>query len=455
MYNSPNNRVICNYSDNLNEAFYFNGPACDHTEFRQNRMSNNLTGLYLSPGSVIGPQFELQNEWEGTLPANGIAEAHFDGNPSQPLKFASQFSINDLDQNSDLWANPRDPVADWYVPSGGQGHNLLCYAELPTYPGISAANDLAIGGNFQGYKGYEASAWEAKLDAFVVLDADPNLHPADSPEAQFYASHENGNVGKLHRAREAWNSIARFSATFEAGWTAHETTVANKLDEIAEQNLLMEGASTLSEQEQIAQNLATLTGELKTLQNENAVLCTDYRSAVTTRAHQLDNDLDNLVTTNTWEQNLKTVLSLSVDRLLSGEPEWTTSQYATLESIANQCRHEGGIGVVLARSAIEKYICNDDVMCPGAGVTRDNPATVLKVLTTPNPANQRCLINFERAINGVAGVRNAQGQVIYETNLSDASILDLNVSDWPDGFYLFEARSTEGQKFSDKLIVVH
>lgn len=39
--------------------------------------------------------------------------------------------------------------------------------------------------------------------------------------------------------------------------------------------------------------------------------------------------------------------------------------YDTLLSIAGQCRHEGGIGVVWARAAIEQFDYDDEALCPG------------------------------------------------------------------------------------------
>ena len=455
-YNSPNNRLICNYAENLDEGFYFDGSACDHTQFRQNHMSDNLTGLYLAPGSIIGEQDELENEWEGSLPSGGVAEAHFDGDPGQQAKFMSQFSINDTNQNSDYWADPVDPTEDWFVYSGDDEiHDLLCYATLPPHPGISAANDLTIGGDFVAYKDYEASLWEARLDAYAVLAANPELRPAYSPEEAFYDGHESGNIGKLQRARLAWDTIARFTSAFEGDWGANETAIADKLDEINGQYLDMEETAIPGEQADIALTLDTLKAELDTLQVGNTALCADYRMEVTARANQLDDDLGDITTTEIWEENLKTVLRLSVAHLLSGDPEWSGGQYDTLEAIADQCRHEGGIGVVLARSAIEKYGYDDDEMCPGAEEPPSLRIRSPKVVVAPNPVSDYCQINFGQKVSGMARVRNAQGQVLYETSISEVQALGLYVAKWPQGLYLFDLHPVAGNRITEKVIITH
>ena len=453
---SPETFVSCNHSQNLNEGFYFRGPASDKTDFRHNEMSDNLTGMYLFPGSIIGQQIDMENKWQGDLPVGGLAEAHFDGNPSIGALLMSRFLINSSNLGSILWANPRVPASGWFSYSGGQdGLPFICLKEEGPPPPKSRANDMLIGGTFEAYKGYPASEWEATLNAFATLDNNPELLLESSPEETFYNSHLGGNIGKLHRARTAWDDIALFSTAVEADWEINAEDIVNKLDEIKAENLAMEQAVTEQEQAQIAQTLESLKAELESLQENNQDLSAEYQSDVTARANTLISDLAEINTTEVWETNLKTVLDLSVEKLRAGNAAWASNQYTSLESIANQCRHEGGVGVVLARAAIEKFDYDDEAMCPGWVEERDNSVAVLKTNIAPNPANTLCSVSFDQPVSGALLIQNMQGQLIQNIALSGTTRLNVNTEKWPAGLYSFIVRAENGGFFSGKLAISH
>jgi hypothetical protein len=454
--NSNFSEVSCNTGTNLNQGFFFNGPACDHTNFRSNTMSDNLDGLYLSPGSIIGVQHEEMNIWPGA----GALEAHFDGMPGLGLLLMSQFRINSSNQNSPLWADPRIPAIGWFEFSGNEPPiavplDQTCFEEINEDPDGSEANARAIAGTFEAYKGYPASAWEARLDAFAVLAEHPELRPENSPEALFYNTHNAGNTGKLQRAREAWDNITVFTASFESSWNSNQAAVEAKLGEIRAQTQLMQEAETEAEQQQIAQALATLKAELELLQQTNQSLCAQYQSDIAARGNQLTSDLGNISTTDVWEQNLKTVLALSVEKLLSGNTEWTTAQYNSLKSIADQCRHEGGIGVVMARTAIEELDYDDEAMCPGAGLPRSSAAARLNALTVPNPASDFCRLSFEQPVSGSLLVYDFQGRVVRSIQFAEAAYFDLDTQGLASGIYNVRVQTEQGLHYSDKLTVIH
>lgn len=451
---SMRNFVSCNHSAALNYGFYFRGPADDHTNFRHNEMPDDLTGLYLYPGTIIGQQNDQENKWPTDLPPNGVAEAHFDGMPGLNLLYKSLFLINAADPGSMFWASPRTPANDWFVYSGGEeGLPYLCLKqEGPPVPN-SAANDMLIGGGFEAYKAYPASTWEAGLDAFTTLMEYPGLRPEGSPEDQFYDLHETGNLGKLARAQAAWNRLAQLSAAFESAWVAGKTAADQKLGAIAAQNLLMEAAATEAEREQIANALAALREDIQTLQSANQALCAQYETEVLGRAGQLQSELTAISTTAVWEQNLKTVLGLLVGKRISGNPAWTGAEHATLEAIAGQCRHEGGIGVVLARAVIGDTEYDDEAMCPGANQPRGYAAGNWKIVLSPNPAQGCCRLALNRAVNGALFVRNLQGQIVWEERLSGVSFADLQTANWPSGAYILTVANETGIVYSGKLII--
>lgn len=453
---SPRCFLSCNQSQSLNEGIAFHGPACDKTNFLQNIMSDNLTGLYLAPGTIIGRQKDRENKWYGDLPAGGVAEANFDGMPGPLMLSVSRFFINSTNPGSSFWATPRIPAGGWFDFSDNEvGLLYTCLQEAEPYPPKSEAEGMLIGGGFENYKGYPASGWELALSAFGTLDEHPELRPENSPEASFYNTHLSGNVGKLSRARASWDIITRFSASLEANWATNAAETDQKLEEIQAENLAMEQAGTAAEQAQIVQTLEGLKTELETLLQTNQSLSAQYESDIADRANDLATDLATINASEVWESNLKTVLELSVAKLISGNGEWTSSQFTSLESIANQCRYEGGIGVVLARSAIDKFDFDDEAMCPGWVEERTNQSIVLNAKISPNPANTQCRIFFEQAVNGTLYVRNMQGQTVQSLTLSERSALILNTEKWPAGLYTVSVFADSGARFSAKVAISH
>jgi hypothetical protein len=289
-----------------------------------------------------------------------------------------------------------------------------------------------------------------------VLIAHPELRPVGSLDAQFYNLHNTGNVGKLQRAREAWESIALFSTSLESSWNNNQTAVSQKLDEIGVQTQQMVQAQTPTQQGLIVQTLTALRNELNALQQANQSLSTQYLSEVSSRANLLLSDLAAISSIDIWESNLKTVLLLLVQRQLTGISEWSESQKNTLQSIADQCRHEGGIGVVMARTVIEKFDYDDEAMCPGFIQERNlNANDSFNTTLVPNPADDICHIVFDKVLSGMLTLFDPQGREQYCIQLTDAASYDLNTRGLPVGLYYVQVKTGQGVKCSSKLAIVH
>lgn len=456
--NSSNNLISCNYFTGFNHGSYYTG-NCDHADIKNNITSSNIRGLYLFPGSVVGQQFEKQNLWPGNL-ANDVAEAQFDGNPAQGALTSSQFKVNSSDLSSDYWPTPVLPNTGWFIPSGNEpGPQTGCV--ISAAAAKSERERQAITGEFQAYKGYPASTWEARLNAFGTLAAHSESLINGSADAQFYNANTSGNIGNLYRAQQSWDAIMQFNTSFESSWTSNQTAIAQKLSDIAAQTDLMENTITEADQLQIAQTIASLQTDLEALQSTNQSYSTQYRSDVTSRANTLLSDLGQISTTDVWETNLKTVLTLSVQRLLSSSEPWSSTQLSTLQAVADQCRHAGGAGVVLARTAIGAFNYNDEAMCPGEnyasgqGSDRSNTAIQLQAMLTPNPATDLCRISFERPVSGSLFVQNGQGQVVQTLQIKEENSLDLDTRKLATGLYTIRIKDAQGGQFVNKLSVIH
>lgn len=137
-------------------------------------------------------------------------------------------------------------------------------------------------------------------------------------------------------------------------------------------------------------------------------------------------------------------------------PAWPLQpQYDTLLSIADQCRHEGGIGVVWARAAIEQIDYDDESMCPGES-ERTSAVTVasrLQAAVWPNPANDRCRVAFDRPVHGTLILRNLHGTALRSVQISGASMLEFDTANLPAGLYLIEAQTAEGLQHLTRLAI--
>lgn len=450
------NLISCNSSSNLNHGFRFQGPGCDQTNFHHNGMEDNLTGLYLYPGSIMGAQFERENGWSGSLPGNGIAEAHFDGNPDDQSMAMSLFSINSSNPSSDFWANPRIPSDDWFEDSQGQPSIYADCYEVWTFPlPPSVSDDRAIGDEFEGYKGYPASEWEAALRAYGTLYHNSDYRAGNGTAASFYALHDTANIGKLYRASETWKTLGRMDSGFEADWSANATAISLKLDTITSLVAEMETADE-ADQDSLASILALHQEDVATLQIDNAELADQYIDTLADRANQLASNLEGINSVDVWEQNIKTVLTIFVERLQDPEAtEWTTEQYDTLLSIADQCRHEGGIGVVMARAAIEQYDYDDEAMCPGASQSRRVSTTAaLQGSISPNPASDYFTIRLDRPVTGQVALSNMHGQSLRSVTLKGNASVEVDTQHLPSGIYQVNVLAADGAQLLKRISIV-
>ncbi|MBL7796987.1 MAG: T9SS type A sorting domain-containing protein [Saprospiraceae bacterium] len=450
------NLISCNASYALNQGFRFQGPDCDQANFHHNTMEENLTGLYLSPGSIMGQQFERENSWSGDLPGDGIAEAHFDGNPDQQFTSMSLFSINSSNPTSDFWANPRIPEDDWFEDSQGQPSILAdCYEVWPFPLPPSVSDDRVIGDEFEAYKDYPASEWEAILRAYGTLYHNADYRAGNGAAATFFALHDTANIGKLYRASLAWKTLGRMDSGFETDWSDNATAISLKLDTLTSLVAEMETADE-ADQDSLATILILLQEDVAALQTDNADLADQYVDMLAARADQLASDLEDITAVEVWEQNMKTVLTLLVERFQEDESVWSGAQYDTLLSIADQCRHEGGIGVVMARAAIEQYDYDDEIMCPGASQSRRvSTTTALQGSIAPNPAGDFFTIRLDRPVTGQVILRNMHGQPLRSITVTESAAIDLDTRLLSSGVYHISVQSTDGAQLLKRLSIIH
>lgn len=453
--------IGCNTVMKLRTGIKFEG-RCDGTDFRENKIEDdNGTGLHLMNGSVIGEQFFSGNLWLGQNPLGleGLAEG------DDATIAMSRFYIQTPEtSNSAFWAIPRSPGGDMWFRYENNGsdnpyhYNFTCISldEVdPNNPSGSktAANKASIAGDYPAFKGYPASVWEADMAAYALLWKHPEQIDASGPDNAFMTQHQDANTGKLARAVEAWHRYHAMPTALSADWEQNRTAIIGKRQAVADQEALLGITTDPTAQDAILQTLSTLKSELGALQAEGALYAETYRAHCVGNLDALLLALAAVSPGNGYEQNLKTVLVLLATQAKTGNA-WTAAELAVLNSIAAQCRYEGGLGVVMARGALEQSDYDDEALCPGVE-ERSAVANALHSSSAPNPADEYCQIRFGEALNGMLTVFNAQGNPVQTLVLSEASNCDLSTSTWPNGVYYATIRPEKGVPQTFRLRVLH
>ena len=157
---------------------------------------------------------------------------------------------------------------------------------------------------------------------------------------------------------------------------------------------------------------------------------------------QLLSDLNTITVATIYEQNLKTDLRVFLELQINGTQSLTQQQTADLSNIADQCRYEGGFGVVLARLALEQPSIRSgecSIGLGGEGRNRSKNVNSIKALVFPNPAiAQAFQVQLDRTLqNGTVRLVDLQGRVVGTWNFT-GDILDIHEDNLSPGIYMVE-----------------
>ncbi|MEZ4942958.1 MAG: T9SS type A sorting domain-containing protein [Saprospiraceae bacterium] len=432
IFESGANRITCNFVNNLRTGIGFAGENCDHTSFSKNRMSTHANGLLLAADAIIGAQIKQDNRWHGPAPLEGnFAFTGFD--PFDPSHIdrvqMSKFEINTSDQNNVLWANPRiigaEPDNDYWFeynpvlppPQYPQAYDcgiLTCCAEEDDE--FSEGDILTLNGNFPPYKGFPASGWEAELRLYQVLDNNPALRPTESPAETWYAAKSTTNLAQLFSAYTMSTNAGNDPALLDQMSTSGAIIDA-LLAQLYAKDAQITQTQSPSEEAQFLTERLTILNQLETELVNFTTLGNTILETIQLEASAAGSNLSSLTSSNIYEQNLKAVLQIQLDLLASGL-EISTSQHTSLQSIASQCRYEGGIGVLMARLMLDGASYDDNEIC----IERSKQQVAQPALSArlmPNPASEKVLLQIGKPFSeGRAKLYDTFGKVVAEYSLS-------------------------------------
>jgi hypothetical protein len=451
---SGSNLIACNYIDNFDKGLAFQGLNCDRDTVRVNTFMNSNADLHLSSGTVIGKQIKNFNKW----PSSGsTVEALFES-PTQFLLLSSRFEIQNSNQFSQFWANPRDPISGWFVTSLVTNNEIdAACIDGTGGSGKSEANNQVINGTFEAYRGYPAYLEEGKIAAYRVLAQNSDLLQTGSADLQFYNTVYNNNTGRFGRILNQLEGLWHLNASNQSSLVQSLNNIESKRVALANTLDSFQQATNLTQQSMLEQQINQLVADLDAIQGTYQSISTQQKTDFLSTVTELASLNSQIVPVTDWDSNLKTVIASVLDRLGSENSDWTTAQTSSLVSIANQCRFEGGLGVLLARAALNNnQYYNDGADCPGNNDDRSAESqNAARFSIYPNPVSETCIVNLEKPENGICRIYTLDGKLVLTKTFEHANIVEINTAQLATGLYFLNLEFESGFKSSSKLEVIH
>lgn len=402
VFESPSCYYSCNYMNDLVYGMQFSND-CSASRLTGNNFNNHQTeGISLAVnGTTLGQQIYRDNIWNGNtsgkeayLKFSGYNPNNFDD--AQQVR-KSLFRISTTNTNSSLWANPR------IVETGGNDPNWF----LGPQEGPIAVAACSTDG----------PSPSKSLDAIELKIIDGTYFPyrgfaASTWDAAFHV-----------------NDKLLSDPSLRPDGSPEKTWYQNNLN------------SNLGKLAQIYRGIINLTGP-----------------DATGSATQLLNDLNAVNTSLTHEQNLKTVLQIGLETIVSESSVISEEKNSQLRSIAQQCRYQGGVGVAMARAilkmeAVQPNDCPDGLQDRNQLQQEAALPESIEAEFYPNPAKNDINIKLTQPLtNGQLRLINLAGQVVRNWNFNGDQIV-LPLEGVTNGLYLIEINN-EGQFLKRSKITV-
>lgn len=454
----------CNEFDMLSRGIYIEG-NCDASNLISNFFNSHIRGLHLDSTARIGAQPYKQNRWLATTSSPRL-EAAFDVSPLDPQYFIklgfSKFFIAEEENSTyeDRWPIPRTPGGNTWFAHNSEGTlpYLPCYESAPENPTLTEADERVIVASFPPLDGFEASVWDATLGAYSRLYRFPDLRPMGSDAATFYVTTQNTAAGLLAAAYEQTGEItapgALLSQELEIKYDSMRQIM---LDIVEVDSLLM--IVPAGQQAALLTIRNSLTQMLSGLNSTTDVLLSGFAAQRKTEAQNLAAGVAAVAVSETYQQNLKTVVGIILEGM-QAEPiyEWTSQQSEALETIAGQCLPQGGFGVLLARNLLPPAEYADNCIeerNPEPG-TNGQPAAV-SFRAYPNPATDLLVVRYSFAGEGSEVILEDQlGRIVIKRPLeASETTIYLNIGHIPNGAYLVRINSRTRSPLAQKIFIQH
>lgn len=475
--NSAENTLCCNVTDGTRLGFRFFG-ACGATHFRTSDMNNHETALEISLNGIIGDQGPFIPIFGGFFLNNNNLFAAGSGNAvhlatSNAVVQASRFHVLDLNNpnhpdNVVLQPGITDP---WFHDDGVFVFGCEVCEVPPAVPDvrgkeIDEADKTVAGPGFGiGTLRDRNLQWEASRSLYDRMKRYTELHNVDNDVDNFYSDSDANDIGSYYEADRLVSELSTISSTVEAAiaFDVEKVNAARdayeaKLAELANATTWEDSLAIYRQADSILMtvsgNVGSIVDNIKTALNDRELKAQDAIPVI-----------EGLSATDVYMENRRDVLKIYAQTIGQNNYLLSAAQAATIDAIAHQCPEEGGSAVLLAQ-AIQLMVApedfDDEILCRG-GRERDQNGKVsgseFGVEMIPNPASTEVMIvlptDFAASDVHIALI-NVSGQTVLEKHsVEGQAIVQLPLSNLPDGLYLCQVRAEGIGTSVHKLVVKH
>jgi Secretion system C-terminal sorting domain len=165
---------------------------------------------------------------------------------------------------------------------------------------------------------------------------------------------------------------------------------------------------------------------------------------------------------NVMAINEKTVNDIYLRNKLWSTAELSVIDINSVKSIADQCPHEGGLAVYMARNIYQRYFPTaswaGDMICSQERIEAGHIPDSQKFQIQPNPANSWVRISTEKPLEQDIWIKiiDINGQVIQSVLFTKGStFLNIATDGFQPGFYFYRIQSGDLNFQQGKLIIMH
>lgn len=479
--------VHCNIVDNTNFGIAINGD-CSSSDLADNEINDHEVGLKLNSVGTIGVLVDRGNRWKGTY-YNPNQYGAVNDNTATPY-LVNNFRVHTRDPFA-----PTTAGVDNYFPNisilnkqnggwfryfaGGSPYTCISTDECnpdPINGRISYSNnqleESIANGTFTTVDYIPESKSIAKQNLFSRLDKDLNLLNQNSSFQSFYSANKNGSLGKLEEVSDGVDGLSYYANYFNTALINTTTTVNSIMDSL--RNLDSLRFNTSFNDTIIDSVTVILKNQLNIAQEAIRQIIFQQELILTGSAALVANKNSSIISSEIPELNYKAVNEIYLNTIGINNFTLSTSQIASLVSIALQCPYSGGPAVYSARTMLKFGNINmsydDYTVCWSQGIYRKASPTQnqndevlggtggFKIALSPNPADAEINVYYTGLATNSATLEiiNLAGELVLK-RIELPSIktsTTINTSTLANGVYLLKVFENSHCLSQTKLVIV-
>lgn len=440
--------IWCNSMSDLNWGLFMTN-NCDFSPVVNNYFRDHGTGmLYNFAASNAPRQVNVGNQWDGYF------DSYAASNPETDVTLVTMSGYDVHTDQLPYYPDPLNQIGDWfYEDIALSTPDILC-TELGTWAPESD---------------------DTYLQMIVTDSLYPNVDFKDGRQfwAQWhlYAALTEDVVNTTHASVTAWYSAMQTASLGEL----YDIYQESKKPLVAYQSILDDINTNISEKQVLADDILRIQDKYETTHDslwsgihDSIEIVVDAAYLVISDGVALRKTIDSLhdltITglksvlasiscQSVLDSNIQRVLSIQLNSINRGVDTLTSNQISALEAIANQCSHEGGPGVSLARGLLMTMTGYDewddlDICYPPAPFASNTASPVsLPLKIQPNPFSDQITITIQSE-EEIALIRvfSILGIQLYSAESIGSKVKSIPLDYLPQGTYFLEVVGSNGSR---------